>query len=153
MEISSKDIRGFKVFAVEAAEPCGTVADICVDIKGGRIAALVIETISIIPLKKTIAFDKIEGIGKNAVWLKPEAESSSDKKIPEGSYKTLGSINSIVKLANGKARLRDISFNMETGLICDIIVSKTPVSKKNALPINKISFKDNTIYADIKGGS
>ena len=154
MEISAKDIKGFKVYDHEATEPWGTVADICFDCRSAKVITVLVETISIIPITKVIDFNSINNIIKGAVVLKKDITVQNREKENPADERQIH-FNKISKVLDGTSRanrLRDIKFNFETGAMTDIIFSKNIFSKKNSVGVNKIWVKDNTIFIEKNEG-
>ena len=151
MQLSVKDIKGFKVYNHESDEPWGVVADICFNCDNATVTELIVETLSIIPITKTVKFNEINNIIKGAVILK----ANSMPQIRNKNLNTTDAtehFNRIEYVSDNqtKKKLWDIRFDFETGELVDLVVAKNFFSRKNHIPANKMYLKDNTIYINSK---
>lgn len=143
MNLSVREMEGYKVYRFGDDEPCAVVRTVCIH-SAERIGAIAVDTCSLIPLRRFIKYEDIDCIKGKAVYLKPDCDaqysySAEDMQSGRGDA---------VCTADGKncGILRDYRVNAETGEITDIVISKNKISKKSKIPINKIYIKDNTIY-------
>lgn len=147
MEISAKKLKGFKIYNHEANKPFGVVTDICFDESLSKIIALTSETISIIPITKTVSFDSINNIGKDYIVLKKDAEIQSKNSL--NNQQSQINFNEIKKAIDPKShfkKVRDIRFDFETGKMTDIVVSENIFTKQINICRRNVSVKNNTIY-------
>lgn len=136
-------MKKLKVYTAKEDEPWGIVSDVCLENNTRKIRAIVVETISLIPISRLIEFKDIKHIGERGVVLN---EDFCIKKVSEENFINVKEISSVKK--DKKNLFRDMSFDAETGEITDVIFSKNFFSQKTKIPINKITVKENTIYID-----
>lgn len=144
MEISIKKLKGTKVYFENDTEAWGVVSDVIFDCKLKKAVALVIKTISLIPFCRLIGMEYILSLYDKKIVLKRTCN-------PKGLFlETSGSsiLNQVIDPNLRKSRLKDIHFDFETGLLCDVVFSKNILSGNHKVLINKISLKDNTIYIE-----
>ncbi len=148
LEICFKKIKKLKVYTHGKSEPWGIVRDVCLENNTPGIRAIVVETISLIPISRMIEFKDIKHIGEREVVLN---ENFRIKKVLNENSENFVSVKNIYSVKNNKSQkslFRDMRFDTETGEITDVIFSKNFFSQKTKIPINKITVKENTIYID-----
>jgi hypothetical protein len=122
------------------------------DKKKNRFVGFEIKTLSLIPLEKLIKFESISEFNLNKIKVKNHPEicykENADTVSRVDTKKTKVSLNN----KNIKSRLKDFSFNIETGELTDIIFSKNLLSQPKTISANKILLNDNTIYITDKEG-
>ncbi len=141
-----KNLKKFKVCNSGEQEPCGVIRDACILFEKDRIAAFLIESISLIPTNKIITIDDIDFAKDKTIFLK-KGHLSKNINLYENLHK-LNDIENVETTKRKRNLLKDLHFNFETGEITDIVISKNKLSKNTKIPINKIYIKDNTIYIE-----
>lgn len=149
MNIGVRELENSKVYRYGEDEPWGIVRKACLNRETNRLEALAVDTCSLIPLRRIIGYEYVECIRGKSIFLKKgcissPAEKSVDKVLDMATFGTA---------AKPRERLRDLSFDTETGEITDVVVSRNKITKKRKIPINKIYIKDNTIYIKKQGGN
>ncbi len=141
-----KNIKKLKVYDYNMREPWGTVRDLCFENDSQSIKAIVVETISLIPISCLVEFKDIKNIGMRGIILKKDCRTKKISCLED--FTSIKSISSVRNDKNKKSIFRDMRFNLETGEITDIVLAKNIFSKKTKIPINKITIKENTIYIE-----
>ena len=141
MKISFKELKGSKVYFEKDTEPWGLVVDVLFDKEKQKTSVLKIKTLSLIPLCKFTDICNICDISFKKIVLKNNSPYPKLSKITPEQL----SLSQIFNQRFKKKRLKDIYFNCETGILCDIVVSKNILFESHKIPVNKISLKDNTI--------
>ena len=152
MEISVKNLKGFKVYDHESTEPWGTVKDVCFDCNSARVRYFVVETLSLVPISKRVEFSQINNIIKGAVVLKKDALAKPYKGTEQSDRLSFDNIKNAACPNREITRLRDIRFNFETGEMTDLVVAKNIFSPKSYIRAKQISVKENTVYMQSEGG-
>ncbi len=148
MEISVKNLKGFKVYNHESSEPWGTVKDVCFDCSPAKVKCLVVETLSLVPISKRVEFGQINNIIKGAVVLKKDALAKPFRQDKLSFEKVKKAVCDNQK----SIQLRDVRFDFETGEMTDFVVSKNIFSPKSHIKAKQISVKENTVYINGGGG-
>ena len=144
MEISLKKLKGTPVFFENKPEPWGIVSDVVFDCKQKKAVALLVKTLSLVPICNTISLNSAKGLFDKKIILKSDVNiKNSLKNNLQGS-----TLNQIFDSDLKKGKLKDIHFDFETGALCDIIFSKNIIAGNQKISINKIFLKDNTIYIE-----
>ena len=152
MEISVKNLKGFKVFDHESSEPWGTVKDVCFDCDPVKVKYFIVETLSLVPISKRVEFGQINNIIKGAVVLKKDALAKPCKISEQKDKLSLDNVKKAAYANQKRTRLRDIRFDFETGKMTDFVVSKNIFSPKSHINAKQISVKENTVYMQSEGG-
>lgn len=152
MEISVKNLKGFKVYDHESSEPWGTVKDVCFDCEPAKVKYFVVETLSLVPISKRVEFGQINNIIKGAVVLKKNALAKTCKISEQSGRLSFDSVKKAAYADQKRTRLRDIRFDFETGEMTDFVVSKNIFSHKSHIKAKQISIKENTVYMQSEGG-
>ncbi len=143
MKTNLKSIKGISVYKKSSLQPWGVVSHVSVNTCSGRVEALFIDTLSLIPLQYAVDLKNIALFNQKAIFL----NDNTIKDRKENFTEIRG--NEQIFTHQGKSRfLRDFHFDTETGEISDVIISRSRLSKKNKIPINNIYLKDNTIYIE-----
>lgn len=151
MQISLKKIKGLYLYEAGSTEPCGVVKGVYFSTETGLVDAILAETVSLIPINKTICIHDIDYINNRKAVLKNGiAFINNEKFIKEQRKKDVfeDKISNIVQGNSSPRKIRDMQFEFETGEITEIIVDNGFLRKKNKIPINKMKIKDNTIYIE-----
>ncbi len=148
LNVGVKKLKKFKVFRAKEREPWGIVKDVCVSNYSDCVKALLVETISLVPLGKIVEISDIKRIERGRIILNEEYTSKKISDFNDFRYEFLNptEVRAVKIRENENRRFKDMRFNLETGEITDIVVSKNIFSPKTKIPINKISVKENTIY-------
>lgn len=152
LEISVKNLKGFKVYDHESSEPWGTVKDVCFDCDPAKVKYFVVETLSLVPIPKRVEFGQINNIIKGAVVLKKDALAKPCKGTAQSDRLSFDNIKKAACPNQKRTRLRDIRFDFETGEMTDFVVSKNIFSPKSHIKVRQISIKENTVYMQSEGG-
>ena len=155
MRVSAKDVKGKKVYTSKREAPIGVVCDVLADESCGRIVGYMIKSLSLIPLESAVDREDIKTIDKEKIILREGAKPES----PEGFKKRKNTkltkteeVKSVMMPNLKKRKAGDISFDFETGEMCDIVVSKGIFGTKKRIFTNKIYLKDKVIYLKEEGG-
>jgi len=153
LEISSKNLKGFKVYDHESSEPWGTIKDVCFDCNPAKVKCFVVETLSLVPIAKIVEFGQVNNIIKGAVVLKKGAMAKPCKASGINGQLSFDNVAKVAYANHTRTRLRDIRFDFETGEMTDLIVSKNILSPQNHIKANQIVLKENTVYMQSEGGN
>ncbi len=154
MNIGVRELEKFKVYRYGEDEPWGIVRKACLNRETNRLEALAVDTCSLIPLRRIIGYEYVECIRGKSIFLKKGCISSPAEKSVDTVFDTAAfDTAAFGTAAKPRERLRDLSFDTETGEITDVVVSRNKITKKRKIPINKIYIKDNTIYIKKQGGN
>ncbi len=155
MRVSAKDVKGKKVYISKKETPIGVVCDVLADESCGRIVGYMIKSLSLIPLQSVVGRENVKTIDKEKIILREGAKTES----PEGFKKRKNTkltkteeVKSVMMPNLKKRKAGDISFDFETGEMCDIVVSRGILGAKERIFVNKIYLKDNVIYLKEEGG-
>jgi len=146
MNISLKSVKSCNVFRYGSASPWGIVRSLFLCADSGKVEALLIDTLSLVPLSYKVDICDIAHIRNRSVFLKPSCPTATI--ILKDSFTAPEKLDCITPTTRKTFRLHDLNFDMETGDISDVVLSKNLLSKKNKISINKIRLKDNTIYIE-----
>lgn len=143
------ELKGTKVYLQNAEMPWGILTDFAIDEKSGRVMGAIVKTASLIPVTGIIKLSDIRltknrrAVIENISLFKTFGRFSKENRVLK-TDKLKGIIisGSLIK------RIKNIHFDMETGEICDAVIAKSIIAGKQTVLINKISVKDNTIYAE-----
>ncbi len=150
MKVDLNKLKNIKVYLYGEEEPFGIFSDTILD-NFGNIKGCVIKTISIVPISKAVNKEDILDISYEKIILAQGVGVQSINKFIERSGSELIYSNNIKTAITPDAKvkkLKNISFDFETGQICDIVVLKNIISGKEEISVNKIYAKDNTMYVE-----
>ncbi len=143
MNISLKNLIGQYVYKNNEEEPFGKVKGVCFSQDGDKVTFVTVESLSLIPLSSSVPINEISAAGNKKLILQSEISVSRgmdnlmDDKILKAVYK------------NSKySKIKDMSFDFETGEITDVIVGKGTFRRGKKITINKMYIKENTIYIE-----
>lgn len=146
MNINMKSIKGYNVYRADTPQPWGIVSSLSFQPESVDISAILVDTLSLIPLSYLVDIHAIDFVAHHSVYLKHNC--GPIKYIQKDFFNPPEKLCCVTPKHPHPFRLRDLSFDMETGKITDITISKHRLSKKNKISINKIYLKDNTIYIE-----
>jgi len=143
------ELKGTKVYLQNADMPWGILADFAIDEKSGRVMGAVVKTVSIIPVTGIVKLSDMRLIkGKRLEINDISLFETFGRFSKEKRVLKMDKIKGIILSGSLIKRIKNIHFDMETGEICDAVVVKNIIAGKQTVLINKISLKDNTIYAE-----
>ncbi len=145
MIINKNSLNGSYVYLVSESEPCGKVNGLYFSAKTGRIEAISVESLSLIPITKIVEISSVHKITKEKIVLKQESHSTE----PVSKNSELISYNDILGVRLKKHRInriKDVNFNVETGEILEFTVKSGPFSKKKSLKTDEIQIKNGIVY-------
>ena len=144
MQLSLKRLKGLEVYEDGNPEACGKIKNVCFDARCNRVNGVIVETVSLIPLSKTLFMDEFGEICDDRVLLKKDV---SLNKVEKRSDKFCIVSDAIQRGGQAK-KIRDIKFDFETGEVIDITTETGLLKKKSKIPVNTMLIKDNTIYVE-----
>ncbi len=143
------ELKGAKVYLCKNDMPWGVLTDFAIDEKSGKVTGFFVKTASLIPVpgivklanikltkSKRLEIDDISLVQTFGQFSKENRVLKSDK------------IKGIILSGSLIKKIKNIHFDMETGEICDAVIVKNIIAGRQTVFINKISLKDNTIYAE-----
>lgn len=145
MNINLKSLKGYTVYRSDSLRPWGVVSSASLNAKA-EVVALLIDTISLIPISYLISIQSISHIKNHSLHLK--SGNIEATYVQKDFFTMPESLMCVAPPIKKTLRLYDFNFDMESGEITDIVVSKTRLAKKNKISINNIFIKDNTIYIE-----
>jgi len=145
MDVSLKSIKGLNVYEKDCSEPSGRIKGVCFSKDRNRIDAVLVETLSLIPLSKKFFMEEFGEICDKKVFLKDgvSVQSAKSKKEEDISEEK---ISGACCTGCNVQKISDMQFDFDTGEINCIILDNGIFKKKDKVKINKMHIKDNTIY-------
>ncbi|MBR5156022.1 MAG: hypothetical protein IKW62_06040 [Clostridia bacterium] len=148
MKFSIKNLKGAKVYFWGKDQPWGVFSDVMMN-KNGRIEAYIVKTLSIVPISKVIQNRDIDKIEDGKIVLKKGMRLVNYELFRKAYTDNTIKSENVKKVVLGgmkPKKLKDMRFDLETGEICDVVISQNIIAGKYRLSVNKISATDNTIY-------
>ena len=149
MDISTKKIKGIKVYFENQFPPAGTISDIIFDVDSKRILGFELKTLSLIPIPKIVDFTSVKALSDKHLILYENTKFLSYNYF----FKTVSSagikashIKKLFDPQKGKKTVKDMHFDFEMGELSDIVILENILTGQRRININKIYLKDNTIY-------
>ncbi|MBQ7096772.1 MAG: hypothetical protein IJN96_01720 [Clostridia bacterium] len=142
--ITKKALEGTPVFLIDSEEPFGKVEGISISKTNGLVDALIIETLSIIPIKRRVEISDIHKLTSKRIVLN---RKYSAKKINFDSESVCE--KDIVGIKNQKGqikKIKDFRFDFETGEITDFIFKPTFFYKQETVPVKELKIQENKVY-------
>ncbi len=147
MKINLKNLIGVTVFENGREEPCARVIGVGLLENQKYVGSIHLETLSLIPLKRTISVDDVLKITREKIILKPGSDVLKLKKNEENG--NCAEVISKVLYYNGKCgKIKNMQFDFETGEIFSFEIGKGFFRKKDFVPADRMQVKDNTIYVE-----
>lgn len=151
MQMSVKGIKGAYIYEHGKTEPCGVIRGVYLSKDTGAVDLVLAETVSLIPISRTVSVRDIEAISDKGAVLKKGVIFGGNEHFFKRQIKNdifEDEISNVVQSDN-KPRIKgDMRFDFETGEITEVVVNNGFFRKKNKIPINKMRIKDNTIYIE-----
>ncbi len=148
MKIALGKLKNFNVYLSGSDEPLGVFSDAILE-KYGRLTGYIIKSISIVPISYVVRLEDIENINDKKIILKRDAHPLSPdlfKREFESCLIYSSNIKKAMLSGTKPKKVKDMQYDFETGLICDVVIVKNILSGKEDVSVNKIYAKDNTIY-------
>ena len=143
MNVTLKNLIGQCVYKNKDKEPVGKIKGVCFSPEGDKISSVAVESLSLIPLSRTVPIGEISGIGNKKLILQ------SDVSISRGQDKLMGDKGLKAVCINGRyGKIKDMKFDFETGEITDITIVKDAFARGEKIIVNKMYIKENTIYIE-----
>ena len=145
MQINKKKLEGVKVYALNADEPCGKVADVCISEKKKCIDFLIVESMSLIPISKKIPMTEIHVLTDKKIVLK---HSFSEYNVCTRDNESIFEKDIIgAKINNNRMKkISDIKFIFETGEITDVLIKKNVFTKSESIKVSDLKIRNNIFY-------
>ncbi len=142
--LNTKKMIGMYVYNEDEEKPFGKATGICFSRNNGNVNAFCAETLSLIPVKKTIPTSCIKYISPEGIVLK------KNKTYIQNKHETIAAQNiaRVQTKRNIFKKIKSFNFDCETGEIIDITAKRNTFDKKVRIAVNKIELKDNTIYVN-----
>lgn len=145
------ELKGTKVYLCNAETPWGVLSDLLIDKNSGKVLAYLIKTLSLVPVSRIVRIKDAKLTENKKLEInKTSLIQSCEKFVNENNSNTVRceKIKNIV-LSNGiSGKIKNMHFDMETGEISNAVILKNIIAGNHTVSINKISVKDNTIYAE-----
>jgi len=145
INLNLSKLDGMNVYEYQKSEPCGKIVGCCFSGENGNVSSLIVETLSLIPVKKNITLNKIRKVTNDKIEINCELSDKNNYRVNDIRYNDIVGVNRANKTAK---KIKDISFDCETGVITDIVVKQNILKKSEIFHVNKITIKDNTIYIE-----
>ncbi len=142
MRVNLKKLKGLAVYENGKKEPCGKIKDVCLAENQNQVTAIQLETLSLIPIGRTLSIGDFHKISDGKIILK------NDTGIPETKGVSTKEISGVIKENHKFKRIKDIQFDFETGEIFSFEISRRAFGKTDKTDINKMRIKDNNIYIE-----
>ena len=144
MHCDMKSLRGSEIYKFGSSQPWGTVRSVLISPYSGKVVSILANTISIIPLSFLIDMDNLLYITPHKITLKKNCTGIT--YIQNDFFIYPESMHCVANTSNIKHKIKDFTFDTESGDISEITVSAGRFSRKKKISINNIEIKDNTIY-------
>ncbi len=151
VQMSVKGIKGTYIYENGNTEPCGVIRGVYLSKDTGTVDLVLAETVSLIPISRTVSMRDIEVMNdKRAILKKGIVFRNNENFLKEQIKKDVfeDDISNVIQQNNKPLKKRDMRFDFETGEITEVVVNNGFLKKKNKIPINKMLIKDNTIYIE-----
>ena len=142
MKVNLKKLKGSAVYENGKKEPCGKIRDVCLSDDKNQVTAIQLETLSLIPLGRTMSIGDFDRVSGGKIILK------NDIGIPEPKGVFTKEISGLIKENYKFKKIRDMQFDFETGEIFSFEISRGAFGKSDKIDINTMRIKDNNIYIE-----